>query len=212
MDFFSFNYKPKDFKGKSAKDILALKPNKVGDDFFTKYAAEIKEGDQALSEDELSAVRLLSDLKDKTKILEKCYKGKNSVVPGHHSVKKHPHALAGPHALAAPAAPAAPAAAQPTEEEVLEEDERELVPAQTGGRRTRRWRIKRSKRSSKKGSKKVSKRRRTRMRSSTRHRHTGSRRTGSKKKKRVYHGGFDPSKLSTGPSTANPIPPISFKL
>ena len=112
MDFFSFNYKPKDFKGKSTKDILAMKPNKVGDDFFTKYAEEIK----TLSEDEINAVQLLSDLKDKTKILEKCYtkRGHQSVVPGH---KASPQVAAAQPAVATQAA-----------------DLRELVPKQTGGR------------------------------------------------------------------------------
>lgn len=110
MDFFSFNYKPKDFKGKTPKDILAMKPTKVSADFFTKYAEEIK----TLSEDEISAIRLLSDLNDKTKIYDKCYtkRGHQSVVPGH---KASPHV----------------AEAQPT---IQAADMRALVPAQTGGR------------------------------------------------------------------------------
>jgi hypothetical protein len=110
MDFFSFNYKPKDFKGKSPKEIVEMKPNKVGDDFFTKYAEELK----TLTEEEISAIQLLSDLKNKTKILEKCYtkRGHHSVVPGH-KVMPQP-------AVATQAA-----------------DMRELVPPQTGGKRSR---------------------------------------------------------------------------
>jgi len=108
MDFFSFNYKPKDFKGKTPKEIVDMKPNKVGDDFFTKYAEEIK----TLSEEEINAIQLLSDLKNKTKILEKCYtkRGHHSVVPGHKAMPQP--------AVATQAA-----------------DMRELVPAQTGGKR-----------------------------------------------------------------------------
>jgi hypothetical protein len=108
MDFFSFNYKPKDFKGKTPKDIVDMKPNKVGDDFFTKYAEEIK----TLSEEEINAIQLLSDLKNKTKILEKCYtkRGHHSVVPGHKAMPQP--------AVATQAA-----------------DMRELVPPQTGGKR-----------------------------------------------------------------------------
>ena len=200
MDFFSFNYKPKDFKGKSTKDILAMKPTKVGDDFFTKYAAEIKEGDQSLSEDELSAVQLLSDLKDKTKILEKCYtkRTKQSVVPGHHSIKKHHQEQA---AVVPAAAAAAAVAAVPEEDvELPVEDKRELVPEQTGGRRrTRKHARSRTTRSQRK-SRKLSGGRRRKLSSRRRipksRRLSGGRKcSGGRKtkrmRKRTYRGGVN---------------------
>jgi len=137
MDFFSFNYKPKDFKGKSPKEIVEMKPNKVGDDFFIKYAEELK----TLTEEEINAIQLLSDLKNKTKILEKCYtkRSHHSVVPGHKAMPQP--------AVATQAA-----------------DMRELVPPQTGGKRSRGKRRSSSKRSSgkrsrgKRGVKKTKKR------------------------------------------------------
>jgi len=149
MDFFrNFNnYKPKDFKGKTEKDILAMKPNKVPDDFFseeyaTKYAKEF--ADAGLMEEQLNAIQLLSDLKDKSIILKKCYtkKEKRSLVPGH---MKH-------------ATPMAPAKApEPVEEatQTAEPEQQEQgqqgqqVPAQTGGRRSRKRRGRKSKKRTK---------------------------------------------------------------
>jgi hypothetical protein len=216
MDFFSFNYKPKDFKGKSTKDILAMKPSKVGDDFFTKYAAEIKEGDQALTEDELNAVQLLSDLKDKTKILEKCYTKhtKHSIVPGHHSIKKHPHAAAPAAAAAAPVPEAAPAGD-------VTEDVRELIPEQTGGRRSRKHKRSTKKRSTKKRSTKKrstqsgGRKKRSTKKRSTKKRSTKKRSTQSGGRKRVYSGGLNLQQLiSPLPTTkaADMAIPLDSKL
>jgi hypothetical protein len=96
MDFFKNfnNYKPKDFKGKTEKDILAMKPNKVPNDFFSKEYAEknAKElADAGLMEEQLNAIQLLSDLNDKSIILKKCYtkNGRKSLVPGHSSRASH---------------------------------------------------------------------------------------------------------------------------
>jgi len=146
MDFFrNFNnYKPKDFKGKTEKDILAMKSNKVPDDFFseeyaTKYAKEF--ADAGLMEEQLNAIQLLSDLKDKSIILKKCYtkKEKRSLVPGH---MKH-------------ATPMAPAKApEPVEEATQtadpeQQEQGQQVPAQTGGRRSRKRRGRKSKKRTK---------------------------------------------------------------
>ncbi len=170
MDFFrNFNnYKPKDFKGKTEKDILAMKPNKVPDDFFSeeyaaKYAKEL--ADAGLMEEQLNAIQLLSDLKDKSIILKKCYtkKEKRSLVPGH--VKR-----------ATPAAHAkAPEPIENVEEatQTAEPEQQEQVPAQTGGRRSRRRRGRKSKKRTKrtKRTKRSTKRtKRSTKRSRTKHR------------------------------------------
>ena len=132
MDFFKNfnNYKPKDFKGKSVKEILELKPNKVPDNFFQndyklEYSKELAEA--ALTHEQLNAIQLLSDLRDKNIIYNKCYNKSgprtHSVVPGHHSIKHHQMAQ--------------PVQAKVEEVKLQAEDERELVPEQTGGKRIR---------------------------------------------------------------------------
>jgi hypothetical protein len=85
------NYSPKNFKGKSVKEILAMKPSKVSDDFFS-VGNEPAIAEAGLMKEQLQAIELLMDLKNKEKILEKCYANRPvkrySVVPGHHSAKK----------------------------------------------------------------------------------------------------------------------------
>ena len=70
------NYSPKSFKGKTTKEILAMKSANVPDDFFTdEYTqAHLKEFDDAdLSVEQENAIDLLSDLKNKPEIIRKCY-------------------------------------------------------------------------------------------------------------------------------------------
>jgi hypothetical protein len=69
------NYKPKDFKGKTVQEILTMKPKNVGDDFF-EPANDQAIVDAGLMGEQLDAIELLRDLKDKTKIFERCYKNK----------------------------------------------------------------------------------------------------------------------------------------
>ena len=126
------NYGPKDFKGKTVKDILAMKPGKVGDDFFgadnEKAIAEA-----GLMREQLQAIELLMDLKNKEKIMEKCYVNRPtkrySVVPGHSSMRKE-HGEPARHVEAAKPVEAKPVEAKPVEAapHVEKEDERELVP------------------------------------------------------------------------------------
>ena len=79
MDFLRnlTKYSPKKFKNKSVKEILSLDSGKVPDNFFTreyaeKYAKEFANAN--LTDDQLNAIELLSDLKKKVeKILTKCY-------------------------------------------------------------------------------------------------------------------------------------------
>ena len=139
FDFLSFNYKPKDFKkgdqDKSLQEILEMKPSKVGKDFFTKYANEIVE--VGLREETLNAIQLLSDLRDKAHIYEKCYKGDRRSS----QTRRAPQAQQAQQAPAPQAQQApAPQAVEPmsVEEDLEEGDKRNLIPAQTGGRRTRR--------------------------------------------------------------------------
>ena len=137
------NYGPKDFKGKTVKDILAMKPGKVGDDFFgadnEKAIAEA-----GLMREQLQAIELLMDLKNKEKIMEKCYVNRPtkrySVVPGHSSMRKehgesarHGHVESKPVLVeAAKPVEAKPVEAKPVEAapHVEKEDERELVPVE----------------------------------------------------------------------------------
>ena len=69
------NYKPKDFKGKTVQEILAMKPKNVGADFF-EPANDQAIADAGLMGEQLDAIELLRDLKEKTKIFERCYKNK----------------------------------------------------------------------------------------------------------------------------------------
>ena len=125
------NYGPKDFKGKTVKDILAMKPGKVGDDFFgadnEKAIAEA-----GLMREQLQAIELLMDLKNKEKIMEKCYVNRPtkrySVVPGHSSMRKE-HGESARHVEAKPVhvEAAKPVEAAP---HVEKHDERELVPVE----------------------------------------------------------------------------------
>lgn len=185
MDFFKNfnNYKPKDFKGKSVKEILELKPNKVPDNFFQndyklEYSKELAEA--ALTHEQLNAIQLLSDLRDKNIIYNKCYNKSgprtHSVVPGHHSIK-HPQM-------------AQPVQAKVEEVKLQAEDERELVPEQTGGKRSR---------SKSKRIRSGSRSRSKRTRSSKKHKHSSKKRTSvaaSKKRTRSrtkkYKGGGSP--------------------
>ncbi len=68
-----------------------MKPSKVGDDFFS-VGNETAIAEAGLMKEQLQAIELLMDLKNKEKILEKCYANRPvkrySIVPGHHSVKK----------------------------------------------------------------------------------------------------------------------------
>ena len=74
MDFFSFNYKPSSFKGKTPEAILEMKSNKVDKDFFTKYNSENNEDFRELTSEMKGAIQLLIDLKHKVTIYNKCYK------------------------------------------------------------------------------------------------------------------------------------------
>jgi hypothetical protein len=70
------DYTPKSFKGKTAKDILAMKSSNVPVKFFDEdyTSAHLQEFiDADLSADQENAIDLLSDLKNKEIILKKCY-------------------------------------------------------------------------------------------------------------------------------------------
>ena len=75
MSWFSFNYKPKDFKkgdrDKTLPEILEMKPSKIDLDFFTKYAKELEEAN--LRPETKRAIQFLSDLRNKADIFDKCY-------------------------------------------------------------------------------------------------------------------------------------------
>ena len=185
MDFFKNfnNYKPKDFKGKSVKEILELKPNSVPDNFFQndyklEYSKELAEA--ALTHEQLNAIQLLSDLRDKNIIYNKCYNKSgprtHSVVPGHHSIK-HPQM-------------AQPVQAKVEEVKLQAEDERELVPEQTGGKRIRsgRSRTKRTSVAARSRTKRIrsGSKRSCKRRCSKKHKHTS---VAARNRTKKYKGG-----------------------
>ena len=135
MGFFSFNYEPKDFKkgdqDKTLPEILEMNPSKVEKDFFKIYEKEIVE--VGLKEETLEAIRLLSDLRDKTLIYDKCYKTKRA--------SPMPQAMPMPQPMPATM--------------YVEEDQRPLIAQAGGRRRTKKRSMK--KRSMKKRSMKKSK-------------------------------------------------------
>jgi hypothetical protein len=100
MNFFRnfTNYGPKSFKGKSVKDILSMSSGKVPADFFEPAYVEknMKEFAAAnLSDEQLNAIELLSDLKDKLgKVIPKCYKetGRAAKLPKAEQQPKEPAA------------------------------------------------------------------------------------------------------------------------
>jgi len=150
MDFFSFNYKPKDFKkgdqDKTLPEILEMKPSKVGEDFFSKYASEIVE--VGLKEETLEAIRLLSDLRDKVKIYDKCYNKAKRASP---TMAPMPM----PQAMQMPMQAPMPATMY------VEQDQRPLI-AQAGGRRRMKKRTMKKSKKAKKSMKKVKKSKKTR--------------------------------------------------
>jgi hypothetical protein len=70
------DYTPKNFKGKTTKEILAMNSSKVPDNWFTDdYTQEHLKAfiDADLSEEQENAIDLLIDLKQKGEIIRKCY-------------------------------------------------------------------------------------------------------------------------------------------
>jgi hypothetical protein len=190
MDFFSFNYKPKDFKkgdqDKSLVEILEMKPSKIGKDFFTKYEKEIVEA--GLREETLSAIQLLSDLRDKARIYDKCYKPGMKESTHHQSHKKVHHYTP----------PVSSQQMQMQPPAIAPNLENEAAPApapQSGGRR--RKSIKRKSKS------KRTKRKRTKRKSTKRK----SIKRKSKRTKRIYKGG-EFKGLNTVLNESNPSPPL----
>ena len=143
MDFFSFNYKPSSFKGKTPEAILEMKSNKIDKDFFTKYNSENNEDFRELTSEMKGAIQLLIDLKHKVTIYNKCYK--NSF-PAEKPQSMRPKTMS------------APAPMQEKQEQgqgpVPEDQDQQM---EGGGRRRRRRRGTKSKSKSKSKSKRSSK-------------------------------------------------------
>jgi len=139
MDFFSFNYKPSSFKGKTPEAILEMKSNKIDKDFFTKYNNENNEDFRELTSEMKGAIQLLIDLKHKVTIYNKCYK--NSF-PAEKPQSMRPKTMS------------APAPMQEKQEQgqgpVPEDQDQQM---EGGGRRRRRRRGTKSKSKSKRSSK-----------------------------------------------------------
>ena len=172
------NYKPKSFKGKTVKEILAMKSSSVGADFFDP-ANDKAIAEAGLMTEQLDAIEMLRDLKDKTKIFERCYKNKTQR-----------RKMASPK----PAVPTEPAEAKPAEAEPAEAEPAEVkalgAPVEEesmagGGRRSRKHKHSRHKHSSRKHK-------------NSRHKHKHS-------KKRNYKGGDDTSVFKTDTPVVKPM-------
>jgi len=139
MDFFSFNYKPSSFKGKTPEAILEMKSNKIDKDFFTKYNNENNEDFRELTSEMKGAIQLLIDLKHKVTIYNKCYK--NSFPA------EKPRSMR-PKMMSAPAP-----ALEPMQEEQGQVPDQAQEQMEGGGRRRRRRRGTKSKSKAKRSSK-----------------------------------------------------------
>ena len=142
MDFFSFNYKPSSFKGKTPEAILEMKSNKIDKDFFTKYNNENNEDFRELTSEMKGAIQLLIDLKHKVTIYNKCYK--NSF-PAEKPRSMRPKMMSAP----------APAPIQEEQDQVPAPEGQDQAQEQMegGGRRRRRRRGTKSKSKAKRSSK-----------------------------------------------------------
>jgi hypothetical protein len=77
FSFFNSNYKPNDFLGKSARDILEkMDLDKIDTKFFETYEKSDDADFKQLSTDVKGAIQLVIDLKNKDKMIiyDKCYK------------------------------------------------------------------------------------------------------------------------------------------
>lgn len=126
---FGSKYKPADFKGKTVEDVLKMKlPFSITADFFETV------GDAQIPTEVQEAIQFMSDLNDRKKVFEKCYKNKMAK-PAHSAIRPKPQ-------VEEKTEPA-PAPPKPVEEEAVpvEEEKRLDIPAEMdGGRRSRRRR------------------------------------------------------------------------
>ena len=145
---FGSKYKPADFKGKTVEDVLKMKlPFSITADFFETI------GEAEIPTEVQEAIQFMSDLNDRKKVFEKCYKNK-MVKPTHSAIRPKPVPV--PVPVPAEEKKAEPAPAQvveeeenkpepPKEEEEGEKKEEEKekkpeLPFMDGGRRSRRRR------------------------------------------------------------------------
>ena len=144
MDFFSFNYKPSSFKGKTPEAILEMKSNKIDKDFFTKYNNENNEDFRELTSEMKGAIQLLIDLKHKVTIYNKCYKNSFSA--------EKPRSMR-PKMMSAPAPAPEPMQEEQDQGPAPEGQDQAQEQMEGGGRRRRRRRGTKSKAKSKRSSK-----------------------------------------------------------
>ena len=144
MDFFSFNYKPSSFKGKTPEAILEMKSNKIDKDFFTKYNNENNEDFRELTSEMKGAIQLLIDLKHKVTIYNKCYK--NSFPA------EKPRSMR-PKMMSAPAPAPEPMQEEQDQGPAPEGQDQAQEQMEGGGRRRRRRRGTKSKSKAKRSSK-----------------------------------------------------------
>ena len=128
------DYGPKSFKGKTVKEILAMTPSKVPDDFFedTYTQANLKEFEEAdLSEEQENAIDLLRDLKNKAEIIRKCYdKRKKRAQQAPKQAQAQAQAEQAPAQAEQTQEEPAPAQAQAQAEQTQEEPEQQIQEQQ----------------------------------------------------------------------------------
>jgi len=147
---FGSKYKPADFKGKTVEDVLKMKlPFSITADFFETI------GDAQIPTEVQEAIQFMSDLNDRKKVFEKCYKNKMAK-PTHSAIRPKPVPVPVPAGAPekeekkAEPAPAqvveeeenkpAPPKEEEEEEKKEEEKEKPEPPFMDGGRRSRRRR------------------------------------------------------------------------
>ena len=144
FSFFSSNYKPKDFIGKTPKDILEkMELDNIDIKFFETYeketpASQDEKDFKQLTEEIKGAIKLLIDLKKKDKMIiyDKCYK----VVP----VPVQAPAPA-PQQMQAPPQMLAPANEYAEEEDEEEEEEGTMAGGGRKHKHSKKCKHKRSK-------------------------------------------------------------------
>ena len=137
---FGSKYKPADFKGKTVEDVLKMKlPFSITADFFDTV------GEAEIPTEVQEAIQFMSDLNDRKKVFEKCYKNKMAK-PAHSAIRPKPQVEEKPvEEKTEPVEEEKPVPVEEEEEgekkEEKKEEKRLDIPAEMdGGRRSRRRR------------------------------------------------------------------------
>ena len=130
---FGSKYKPTDFKGKTVEDVLKMKlPFSITADFFDTV------GEAEIPTEVQEAIQFMSDLNDRKKVFEKCYKNKMTK-PAHSAIRPKPQVEEKPVEEEKPV-PVEEEEEGEKKEEKKEEKRLDIPAEMDGGRRSRRRR------------------------------------------------------------------------